>query len=178
VKILTDGQQEEMIWNKYMFLRKDKYNNLYYADDFAFSTDPAATLSNNRVQMWQETLQQFTMGTLGNPQDPRALELYWNIMDSMQYPLAKYALAGIRERTQHLPPELEQALIQTPEVLTAATALVNGQGEQRGGARPNSGPEGNGQTHAANVNKTNVRNSAATQRTSDMQMAQMSGGNI
>lgn len=178
VKILPDGQQEEMIWNKYMFLRKDKYNNLYYADDFAFSTDPAATLSNNRVQMWQETLQQFTMGTLGDPQDPRALELYWNIMDSMQYPLAKYALAGIRERTQHLPPELEQALIQTPEVLTAATALVNGQGEQRGGARPNSGPEGNGQTHAANVNKTNVRNSAATQRTGDMQMAQMSGGNI
>ena len=178
VKILPDGQQEEMIWNKYMFLRKDKYNNLYYADDFAFSTDPAATLSNNRVQMWQETLQQFTMGTLGNPQDPRALELYWNIMDSMQYPLAKYALAGIRERTQHLPPELEQALIQTPEVLTAATALVNGQGEQRGGARPNSGPEGNGQTHAANVNKTNIRNSAATQRMGDMQMAQMSGGNI
>lgn len=178
VKILPDGKQEEMIWNKYMFLRKDKHGNLYYADDFAFSTDPAATLSNNRVQMWQETLQQFTMGTFGNPQDPRVLELYWNIMDTMQYPLAKFVLAGIKEQAQHLPPDLEQALIQSPEVLTTATALVNGQGEQRGGARPNSGPEGNGMTHAANVNKTNVRNAAGTQRTSDTHMAQMTGGNV
>lgn len=178
VKILPDGQKEEMLWNKYMFLRKDKYNNLYYADDFAFSTDPAATLSNNRVQMWQETLQQFTMGTFGNPQDPRVLELYWQIMDTMQYPLAKFVLAGIKENSQHLPPELEQALIQTPEVLTTATALVNGQGEQRGGARPNSGPEGNGMTHAANVNKTNVRNSAETQRTSNTSMSQLTGGNV
>ena len=87
VKTLPNGKKEEMLWNKYMFLRKDKYDNIYYADDFAFSTDPAATLSNNRVQMWQETLQQFTMGTLGNPADTRAQQLYWNIMDSMQYPL-------------------------------------------------------------------------------------------
>lgn len=178
VKTLPDGHKEEMLWNKYMFLRKDKYGNLYYADDFAFSTDPAATLSNNRVQMWQETLQQFTMGTFGNPQDPRALELYWQIMDTMQYPLAKLVLAGIKENSQHLPPDLEQALIQSPDVLTTATALVNGQGEQRGGARPNSGPEGNGQTHAANVNKTNMKNAAAAQRQSGVNMAQMAGGNI
>jgi hypothetical protein len=178
VKVLPDGQTEEMLWNKYMFLRKDKYGKIYYADDFAFSTDPAATLSNNRVQMWQETLQQFTMGTMGNPQDPRTLELYWNIMDTMQYPLAKFALAGIKNASQHLPPELEQALIQSPEVLTTATALIQAQQSGAGGARPNSGPEGNGQTHAANVNKTNTKNAAATERTSNTNMAQMTGGNI
>lgn len=178
VKVLPDGQKEEMLWNKYMFLRKDKHGNIYYADDFAFSTDPAATLSNNRVQMWQETLQQFTMGTMGNPQDPRALELYWNIMEQMQYPLAKFVLAGIKASSEHLPPDLEQALIQSPDVLATATALVNGQGEQRGGARPNSGPEGNGMTHAANVDKTNMRNSMMTQDMSGPQMTQMSGGNI
>ena len=38
-----------------------------------------------------------------------------------------------------------------------AAQLVQGQGEQRGGARPNSGPDGNGQTHSANVQKTNIR---------------------
>lgn len=178
VKTLPDGQKEEMLWNKYMFLRKDKYGNLYYADDFAFSTDPAATLSNNRVQMWQETLQQFTMGTFGNPQDPRTLLLFWQIMDSMQYPLAKFALAGIQEKTEHLPLDLEQALMQSPEVLGMATELLNGQGEQRGGARPNSGPVGNGQTHAANVNKTNVKNAAATERQSSTNGVQLSGGNI
>ena len=178
VKILPDGEEEEQIWNKYMFLRKDKFNNLYYVDDFAFSTDPAATLSNNRVQMWQETLHQFTMGTFGNPQDPRALELYWSVMDTMQYPLAKLVLSGIKSNSQHLPPDLEQALMQNPEILGMATALVQEQGEQRGGARPNSGPAGNGMTHAANVNKTNEKNAAATKRSSNTQAAQMSGGNI
>ena len=172
VKVLPNGKKEEMLWNKYMFLRKDKYNNIYYADDFAFSTDPAATLSNNRVQMWQETLQQFTMGTLGNPADPRTQLLYWNVMDSMQYPLAKLALAGIDEISQHLPPELEQALLQNPQLLQQLQQLVESGGEQRGGARPNSGPEGNGSTQAANVNKTNTRNSDPTN------VAQMAGGNI
>lgn len=178
VRILPDGKKEEMLWNKYMFLRKDKYGNLYYVDDFAFSTDPAATLSNNRVQMWQETLQQFTMGTFGNPQDPRTLELYWNIMDSMQYPLAKLVLAGIKDNSEHIPPELEQALMQNPEMLMTAAGLANAQGEQRGGARPNSGPVGNGQTHAANVEKTNIRNRGEAQRLSDVSQAQMGGGNI
>ena len=81
VKTLPDGNTEELMWNKYMFLRKDKYGNVYYADDFAFSTDPAATLSNNRVQMWQETLQQFTMGSFGNPQALSGLE------DCQSFPL-------------------------------------------------------------------------------------------
>ena len=174
VKVLPDGQQEEMMWNKYMFLRRDKHGSLYYVDDFAFSTDPAATLSNNRVQMWQETLQQFTMGAFGNPQDPRTLEMYWTIMDTMQYPLAKLALAGIKNASQHIPPELEQALMQNPEILQTAAGLVN-EMERGSGSR---GPEGNGQTHAANVNKTNARNAAATERQSDANMAQMSGGNI
>ena len=178
VKVLPDGTQEEMLWNKYMFLRKDKYGNLYYADDFAFSTDPAATLSNNRVQMWQETMQQFTMGTFGNPQDPRTLELFWNIMDEEQYPLAKLALAGIREASAHIPADLEQALLQNPQILEQVAAAAQGPVENRGGARPNSGPEGNGQTHAANVAKTNAKNAAETERMNSTSQTQLTGGNI
>ena len=34
-------------------------------------------------------------------------------------------------------------------------------GSGQGGARPNSGPDGNGATHAANVTRTNARNQAA-----------------
>lgn len=178
VKILPDGEEVEQLWSKYMFLRKDKYGNFYYADDFAYSTDPASTLSNNRIQMWQETLQQFTMGTFGNLADPRTLKLYWNIMDEQEYPLAKYALAGIKENEQHLPPAIEQILMANPQLMqmvgAAAQSLQSG---GAGGARPNSGPEGNGATHAANVNKTNQKNAAETQRTSTQTQAQMSGGN-
>lgn len=180
VKVLPDGEEVEQLWSKYMFLRKDEYGNFYYADDFAYSTDPASTLSNNRVQMWQETLQQFTMGTLGNPADPRTLKLYWNIMDEQEYPLAKYALAGIKENEQHLAPEIEQMLMANPQLMqlagAAAQSLESGRGGA-GGARPNSGPEGNGATHAANVEKTNQRNAAETQRTSTQTQTQLTGGN-
>ena len=124
IKILPNGKKEEMLWNKYMFLRKDKNDNLYYVDDFAFSTDPAATLSNNRVQMWQETSQQLTMGAFGNPQDPRTLTLYWNIMNLMQYPLAKLALAGIDEASQHLDPAIEQGIITKSRGLTNGNTIV------------------------------------------------------
>jgi hypothetical protein len=161
-----------------MFLRKDSRGKLYYADDFAYSTDPAATLSNNRVQMWQETMQQFISGTMGDPSDPRTLQLFWNVMHSMQYPLAKLVLAGIEANSQHLPPELEQALLQNPEIIEMAAALVEGQGEQRGGARPNSGPEGNAFTHAANVERTNMRNAGETERSGDTQQAVLGGGNV
>ena len=158
VKVLPNGNQEEMVWSKYMFLAKDKYGNIYYRDDFSFNTDPAATLSQNRQQMWQETQDKFINGAFGNPSDPRTMELFWNVMASLSYPLAKVALAGIKDNSQHLPYEIEQALMQNPEILQRAILEIESQGEQRGGARENSGPAGNGATHAANVERTNERN--------------------
>lgn len=164
VKTLPDGTEQELQWNKYMFLDKDRYGQIYYKDDFEFSTDPAATLTQNRVQMWQETQDKFINGALGNPAESRTLELYWNIMDSFQYPLAKVVLAGIRENSQHLPQELEQALLSNPDAMQAAMAVIEQGTEQRGGARADSGPVGNGATHAANVERTNDRNRAANKQ--------------
>lgn len=160
VRILPDGSSKEECWNKYMFLDKDKYGNIYYRDDFQFDSDPASTLSQNRVQMWQETQDKFIQGAMGAPNDPRTLKLFWNIMDSLQYPLAKTVLAGITENEQHLPPEIEQAIMTNPQVLNTVIELLQGQSEQRGGARPNSGPAGDGTTHASAVEQTNERNRA------------------
>lgn len=158
VKVLPNGEEVEQTWNKYMFLAKDNYGEFYYRDDFTFSTDPAATLSQNRVQMWQETQDKFVNGALGNPADPRTIELFWNMMNSFEYPLAKLALAGIKANSQHLPPEVEQALLQNPELLQSLMQTIAEGEDGRGGARPNSGPAGNGATHAANVERTNERN--------------------
>ena len=174
VRTLPDGTDQEMQWNKYMFLDKDKYGQIYYKDDFEFSTDPAATLTQNRVQMWQETQDKFINGALGNPADARTLELYWNIMDGFQYPLAKTVLAGIRQNSQHLPAELEQALLNNPDAMQAAMAAIEAGTDQRGGARPDSGPIGNGATHAANVERTNDRNRSNNRTT--VQSAQQGGG--
>ena len=164
VKTLPNGSEEEEIWNKYIFLAKDKYGNIYYRDDFSFSTDAASTLTQNRVQMWQETQDKFINGAFGNPGETRTLKIFWNIMDSLQYPLAKVALAGIAEGEQHLPEEIEQALIQNPQLLQMAISLLQASQDGRGGARPNSGPEGNGATHAANVERTNERNRSQDRR--------------
>lgn len=176
-RILPDGKQQEECWNKYMFLAKDKYGEIYYRDDFHFDSDPASTLSQNRVQMWQETLEKFTMGTFGNPSDPRTLELFWNIMDSLQYPLAKVVLAGIKDNSEHLPAEIEQALMQNPELMQIVMQTLKGDQENRGGARPNSGPQGNGATHSANVERTNERNRAQNkQQAFSAQQASEQGG--
>lgn len=156
-RVLPDGVEKEEAWNKYMFLAKDQNGTIYYRDDFHFDTDTASTLSQNRLQMWQETQNKFMQGAFGPPNDSRALILFWNIMDSLQYPLAKVALAGIKENEQHLPPQIEQAVMQNPEIMAMISTMLS---ENRGGARPNSGPAGNGATHSVNVERTNQRNRA------------------
>lgn len=160
VKVLPDGKTRELCWNKYMFLAKDKYGDIYYRDDFSFSSDPAATLSQDRVTMWQETLDKFIQGAFGVPNESRTLTLFWNIMEQLQYPLAKVVLAGIKDNSQHLPEAVEQAIIANPQLYQSIIQLIQSQGEQRGGARANSGPQGNGATHRANVERTNTRNRA------------------
>ena len=103
VKVLPDGTEQEEQWNKYMFLAKDKYGNIYYRDDFTFSTDPASTLSQDRVSMWQEIQDKFINGALGNPSESRTVELYWRMLSELQYPLASTALAGIKDNSKYLP---------------------------------------------------------------------------
>lgn len=175
-KVLPDGSQQEECWNKYMFLDRDKYGNIYYRDDLKFDSDPAATLSQNRAQMWQETQDKFIQGAMGNVADPRTLKLFWNIMDSLQYPLAKTVLAGIAENEQHLPPEVEQAIMQNPEIMQTVGQMIQEGAEQRGGARPNSGPKASGITHAASVEKTNDRNRAKNRQVASS--GQIGGANV
>lgn len=160
VKKLPDGSEVEEMWNKHMFLDKDNYGAIYYRDDFSFDTDPASTLSQSRVQMWQETQDKLVMGAFGVPNESRTLELFWNVMDSLQYPLAKLALAGIKENAQHLPDDVEQIIMNNPQLMQIIADTIAAQSEGRGGARPNSGPDGNGATHGANVERTNERNRA------------------
>lgn len=177
VKILPDGQQQELCWNKYMFLAKDDYGQIYYRDDFTFSSDPAATLSQNRVSMWQETQDKLIQGALGNPANPRTLELFWNIMDQFQYPLSKIVLAGIKENNQHLPPEIEQAIMQNPELLQSIAAQLQEGQTGQGGARVGAGRKADGFTKAAHTEQTNELNRANKQTEVPEAAQQMAGGN-
>lgn len=166
-RVLPDGSTSEQIWNKYIFLAKDKYGQIYYRDDFEFDTDIASTLTQNRTLMWQEIQDKYINGALGTPNEPRTLELYWNLLSQFQYPMAKEVVAGIKENAQHIPYEIEQMIMSNPEIMQQVVAMVQAAqtGSGRGGARPNSGPAGNGATQAANIERTNERNRSQNRET-------------
>ena len=177
VKVLPNGSTEELVWNKYLFLDKDKNGEIYYRDSFVFSTDTASTLSTNRVAMWQETQDKFVNGALGNPQNERTLELYWTLMSQQQYPLAQLALAGIQENAHHLPPELEQAIMQNPQIMQTIVAMVQqAQGGQQGGARAGAGRPDDGFTHRATVEQGNERSRANSRQVRDTSQGSETGG--
>lgn len=175
VSLLPDGTQREEVWSKYMFLNRDSNGDFYYRDDFAWSVDSASDITQDRMAMWQLIDQDYLNGTMGNEIDPvRAMKMYWQMKEQFGYPTAKFALAFINDSVKHLPTQIEQLLVNNPEALqmalsfiqdTQKAAMGGGSGTAvpgmgAGGARPNSGPDGNGATHAANVQKTNNKNRA------------------
>lgn len=127
-RMTPEGKYIEGKFSRYNFLAGVP-EAVYYNDRFLFSVDSASILSTNREAMWQETTANFQAGTFGNPMDPMTLTLYWNVMKDLGYPLAKTALASLQQRSQMLPFELQQAIMQNPELLAAAQAMVTGQAE-------------------------------------------------
>lgn len=119
-----DGSFEKGKFSRYNFLKQDADGNLYYDDRFLFSVDDASTLATNRTAMWQETTNNFVSGTLGNPADPQTLLLYWNIMKGLNYPLAKHAITSLTDRAQQLPFELQQAILNNPEILQTVQKVI------------------------------------------------------
>ena len=121
-------------FSRYNFLDGEP-GDIYYNDRFLFSVDDASTLATNRTAMWQETTNNLMAGALGNPADPQTLMLYWNMMKGLNYPLAKQALASIIDRNQQLPFELQQAIMQNPEILKAVQAVVQNPEILEGGTK-------------------------------------------
>lgn len=177
VSLLPDGSPMEEVWSKYMFLSQDDNGDFYYRDDFAWSVDTATEITQDRAAMWQLIDQDFINGTMGNSIDPtRALLMYWQMKDQYGYPTAKFAVDFLKQSIKHLPTQIEQALVNNPEAIEIALSYIqdsqNGTGVvgqaaakqqatgQRGGARAGAGRDGNNQSHAANVEKTNNKNRA------------------
>lgn len=119
-----DGSYVKGKFSRYNYIKQDADGNIYYNDRFLFSVDDASTLATNRSAMWQETTNNFASGTLGNPADPQTLLLYWNIMKGLNYPLAKFAIDSLTERAQQLPYELQQAIMQNPEILQTVQDVI------------------------------------------------------
>lgn len=177
IRLLPDGTKRQEVWSRYMFLDKDENGKLYYRDDFAWSVDEASAITEDRASMWQIIDQDFINGTLGSEIDPiRALRMYWHMKDQYGYPTAKFALAFLEEAVEHLPAQIEQALVNNPEAVELALSYIadmqSGKGvlpqntnnssepsnNSHGGARDNAGKPSNQQTHDQQQQRTNEKN--------------------
>lgn len=118
-----DGSYTEGSFSRYNYLDGEK-GNVYYNDRFLFSVDSASTLASNREAMWQETTANFQAGTFGNPTDMNSIILYWNVMRGLGYPLANQAVTSLKQRIQELPMEMQQAIMQNPDILKAVQKVL------------------------------------------------------
>lgn len=133
IQPFTGVDVKEMSFSRYNYLKKNKYDEVYYNDDFIFATNSSYALSNRKEVLWKNTTQSFLAGAFGNPQDMKVVITYWNLMALYGYPLASKVLALIMGNQSVLPPEIEQALAQNPQLLQEfeqflqAKALANKQ---------------------------------------------------
>lgn len=125
-RFTPDGDFLEDKFSRYNFVRLTENGTYYYNDRFLFGVDNASLLSSNREAMWTETFNNYANGVFGNPADPNSLKLLWSMLKSLGYPMAGQALASINERLQHLPYELEQAILQDPQVLNTVKGVLDG----------------------------------------------------
>ena len=180
VSLLPDGTKNQQQWSKYMFLARDEYGQFYYKDDYAFSVDTATEITQDRASMWQMIDNDFINGAMGTSIDPlRALKMYWQMKNQYGYPLAKYALDFIDEQINHLPTDVEQALVQNPQIVEQALAMIQGNSEMASAASNNggkTGPASNNASHAANVEKTNNKNRSANGNASQNSTSVATGG--
>lgn len=73
-------------WNKWRFLKKNEETGEYYWNtDFLFSVDESDH-ATNRQQLWKETHDFFTNGSLGPREDTGTLILFWRLMEQLHYP--------------------------------------------------------------------------------------------
>lgn len=123
VKYDQKGDILQMQFNRYMFLKKNKHNQLYWDDNFIIEADNAS-LINNKNEMWSVMTQQFMSGALGNPQDPAVMKLYWSVMKQLQFPFAAAIQTNMNERQSDLDPAVKQFLLQNPNILQYVAQLM------------------------------------------------------
>lgn len=88
-------------FNRYDFIeRYEETGEYYYNDQFIFSCDTDAPLTNDRTALWQETRMNLESGAFGNPQDINTLLLFWRTMNEQHYPIAAQVVAYLEEQQQ------------------------------------------------------------------------------
>lgn len=107
------GEEEDIIFNRYEFLKQDKYGNWYYNDQFIITTDAAGSSAENRQYNLELMLADFNAGLYGNIQDPETILTFWKDRESMNYPNAKRQVARWQQKVDEIKEmQEEQQLMQ------------------------------------------------------------------
>ena len=81
-------QSEE--FNRYSFIEYDaRCGEYYYDDSYLFTVDTDGGEEYARESLWERNLENLKSGTLGKPDDPKALLRYWQCQERAHYPYAK-----------------------------------------------------------------------------------------
>lgn len=83
------GKVQEVSFSRYDFLVQDEDGKWYYDDNYLFSADASTDISTDRATLWAENLNNFKMGTYGEPADPNTQLTYWLNQQKAHYPFAQ-----------------------------------------------------------------------------------------
>ena len=107
------GEEEDITFNRYEFLKQDKFGNWYYNDQFIITTDASGSSAEDRQYNLELMLADFNAGLYGNPQEPETVLAFWKDRESMNYPNAKRQVARWQEKVDRIQEmQEEQRLMQ------------------------------------------------------------------
>jgi len=107
-------------FDRYDFLRRDEFGELWWDDSFIFSCDSASSLATNREAMWQEIRGNYTSGAYGDPTANETRLLFWQKMDEQHYPGAAANARIFRQKVEE-----EQAMA-AAQAQMQAVPMANG----------------------------------------------------
>lgn len=96
------GEEEDIIFNRYEFLKQDEFGNWYYNDQFIITTDAAGSSAENRQYNLELMLADFQAGLYGDPKDPETILTFWKDRESMNYPNAKRQVSRWQEKVDKM----------------------------------------------------------------------------
>lgn len=97
-------------FSKWDFLERDEDGQYYWNTDFLFATDTSAPLANNRERMWQYTIDLFSTGCFGNPQELDTLIALWTKLELQHFPGAGDTREYLEEKLQQQMAMQQQAM--------------------------------------------------------------------
>ncbi len=112
-------------FDRYDFLKQDEAGEWYWNDQFLFSCDNAAPLSNNRESLWQETRMNLQEGAFGDPTQLDTLILFWSRMEVLHYPFAGDTKKYLQQKLE------EQQIMQQQQMEMQKQQLAVQQGIQQ-----------------------------------------------